>query len=215
MKQLGGQGIGVKEISNIAQLNILIMDDKGTVSRILTEVRRGLVEENLPLDEVLDDLELEGIIDVSEREAIDEEQEKDQLKKLFVFLKKKPDLPLAYKAFRTQLMKHARKVKPIEDKHNYNKGSSGETNQEADEGVKPSIQVVHPHQRVQDESLDSSTYMAPLPLALCMMIGAGNADRTGGNGTVNWRELEDQLLNSQGHSIEAQTPKGWSPTGEG
>ncbi|XP_072047265.1 uncharacterized protein [Amphiura filiformis] len=138
------------------------MDDKGILSKILIEIRRGLAEENLPLDEVLDDLQLEDIIDDSERDVIDETQEKDQLKKLFGFLKKKPDLALAYKAFRTQLMKHAsdcydKKVKPIEDKHNYNKGSSGETNQEADEGVKPSIQVVHPQQRVQDESLDSST----------------------------------------------------------
>ncbi|XP_072048274.1 uncharacterized protein [Amphiura filiformis] len=102
------------------------MSDKVTVRKILIEVARGLVEENLPLSDILDDLELEDTIDASERDAIDEAQGKDQLKKLCDFLKKKSDLPLAYSTFRKQLMNHTRDsydkiVKPIEDKHNYNK----------------------------------------------------------------------------------------------
>ena len=91
------------------------------ISNFFIEIKRAVVGETLPLEDILDDLQLDHTLSKSKRDAIN--KKRTYSKRLKHLLRLLEDKPLcAYKAFSASIRQHApdlytRKLKPIEDKY--------------------------------------------------------------------------------------------------
>ncbi|XP_072024281.1 uncharacterized protein [Amphiura filiformis] len=113
------------------------MADADTAENVLIEVKRSLASEQLPMNNILDDLKLSGTLTGAEKQAIKKEPKEDRLDTLVDILEVK--LPAAYEAFRESLKKrvpdlYRTKITPIEEEYNYNTNTpeSGELPQQAE-----------------------------------------------------------------------------------